>query len=74
VSGAHQQPHHSVTASLVYNARATDVQTVIVNGRLIMRDRQLLTLDKAQIIAKVGQNMERLARRVPSRRIQAYNP
>ncbi len=74
MSGSHQQPLHSVTASLVYNARATDVQTVIVNGRPIMRDRQLLTLDKAQIIAKVGQNMERLARRVPSRRIQAYNP
>jgi 5-methylthioadenosine/S-adenosylhomocysteine deaminase len=74
MSGSHHQPVHSVTANLVYNARAGDVQTVIVNGRTIMRDRQLLTLDKAEIIANVRRGMERLAQRVPSRRIQAYNP
>jgi hypothetical protein len=45
-----------------------------VNGRTIMHDRQLLTLDKAEIIANVRRGMERLAQRVPSRRIQAYNP
>jgi 5-methylthioadenosine/S-adenosylhomocysteine deaminase len=74
MSGAHQQPLHSITANLVYNTRAGDVQTVIVNGRIIMRDRQLLTLDKDEIIRQVGKSMERLAQRVPNRRIQVYNP
>ncbi|GAB4534858.1 MAG: amidohydrolase [Anaerolineae bacterium] len=72
--GPHLQPLHSITASLVYAVRASDVQTVIVDGRVIMRDRQLLTLDKAEIIEQVNQSMQRLARRVPGKRIQVYNP
>jgi 5-methylthioadenosine/S-adenosylhomocysteine deaminase len=74
MSGAHCQPLHSITASLVYHTRASDVQTVIVNGQIIMRDRQILTLDKARIISEVNKNMERLAQRVPEKRIQVYNP
>jgi 5-methylthioadenosine/S-adenosylhomocysteine deaminase len=74
MTGAHMQPLHSVTASLVYNVRAGDVQTVIVNGRLLMRDRQLLTLDKSSIIQNVNERMQRLAQRVQGRTIQVYNP
>jgi 5-methylthioadenosine/S-adenosylhomocysteine deaminase len=74
LSGAHLQPLHSLTASLVYNIRASDVQTVIVNGQFIMRNRQLLTLDKAEIIRQVNQSMTRLAQRIPAKRIQIYNP
>lgn len=74
MSGAHVQPLHSVTATLVYATRAGDVQTVMVDGRVIMRDRELLTVDRAEVIAQVNASMERLARRVPGRRIQVYNP
>jgi 5-methylthioadenosine/S-adenosylhomocysteine deaminase len=74
VSGPHVQPLHSITASLVYATRASDVQTVIVDGKVIMRDRKLLTLDKGEIIQQVNQAMERLAQRVPDQRIQVYNP
>ncbi|MDQ3250433.1 MAG: amidohydrolase [Chloroflexota bacterium] len=74
LSGAHHQPLHSVTASLVYNTRAGDVQTVIVNGRVLMQDRTLLTLDKVEIIKQVNKGMARLAQRVPAKRIQVYNP
>jgi 5-methylthioadenosine/S-adenosylhomocysteine deaminase len=72
--GSHYQPLHSLTASLVYNTRPSDVQTVIVDGQIIMRDRQILTLDKTQIIKEVNKNMARLAQRVPEKRIQVYNP
>ncbi len=74
MSGAHHQPLHSLTASLVYNTRAGDVQTVIVNGQVVMRDRQILTLNKAEIIQEVNKNIARLAQRVPDKRIQVYNP
>ncbi len=74
MSGVHHQPLHSKTASLVYNTRASDVETVIVNGRVLMQDRQLLTLNKAEIISQVNKNMGRLAQRIPSKRIQVYNP
>ena len=74
LDGAHHQPLHSAPASLVYAARASDVRTAIVAGRVIMRDRKLLTLDKAEIIRQVNRSLERLARRTPESRIQVYRP
>ncbi len=74
MSGTHHQPLHSMSASLVYNARAGDVQTVMVNGRLLMHNRQLLTINKEEVIQRVNENMARLAQRVPAKRIQVYNP
>lgn len=74
LSGSHYQPLHSLTASLVYNTRASDVQTVIVDGQVIMRDRRLLTLNKTEIIAEVQKSMARLTQRIPEKRIQVYNP
>ena len=74
LDGSHHQPLHSVPASLVYAARASDVRTVIVNGQVLMRDRHLLTLDKPEIIRQVNRSLERLARRTPASRIQVYRP
>jgi 5-methylthioadenosine/S-adenosylhomocysteine deaminase len=50
----HQLPRFSrdpeaVYSQLVYATKATDVRDVIVDGKLLMRDRQLLTLDEAAI-------------------------
>jgi 5-methylthioadenosine/S-adenosylhomocysteine deaminase len=74
LSGLHHQPLHSITASLVYNARASDVKTVIVDGKVIMRDRELLTLNPGELVAQVNASMNRLAQRIPAKRIQVYNP
>jgi 5-methylthioadenosine/S-adenosylhomocysteine deaminase len=74
MQGTHVQPLHNVPAALVYATRASDVQTVIVDGKVIMQDRQLLTLDKREIIEQVNRSMERLSRRVPGSRIQTYKP
>jgi 5-methylthioadenosine/S-adenosylhomocysteine deaminase len=72
LGGAHHQPLHDPAASLVYSARASDARTVICDGRLLMRDRELLTLDLERIRARVGESMARLAHRVPESRIQLY--
>lgn len=74
LSGAHHQPLHSTTASLIYNTRASDVQTVIVDGQIIMEDRKLYTINKDEVAAQVKASMVRLAERQPDRRIQVYNP
>ena len=39
-------------SQLVYAAKAHDVQHVIINGRWVMRDQVLLTLDEAQVRAE----------------------
>jgi 5-methylthioadenosine/S-adenosylhomocysteine deaminase len=41
----------STYAQLVYAAKASDVSDVMVNGRWLMRDRQLLTLNEPELIA-----------------------
>jgi 5-methylthioadenosine/S-adenosylhomocysteine deaminase len=74
LGGPHNQPPHVPAANLVYSVRASDVQTVVCDGRVLMRDRRLLTLDLEEIIARVGEGMERLSRRVPELRIQLYRP
>lgn len=74
LGGAHNQPPHDPAANLVYSTRASDVRTVICDGRIIMRDRELLTLDLDEIKARVGESMTRLSKRVPESRIQLYRP
>jgi len=72
--GAHWSPPHNLLAGLVYSARASDVDTVMVDGRVILRERRLLTLDKERVLAEVAGTMERMAQRVPEARIQHYKP
>jgi 5-methylthioadenosine/S-adenosylhomocysteine deaminase len=74
LNGPHNQPLHDPAANLVYSVRASDVRTVICDGRVLMRDRSLLTLDMTEIKARVGETMKRLSRRIPDSRIQHYQP
>jgi 5-methylthioadenosine/S-adenosylhomocysteine deaminase len=56
----HLYPRHSLVANLVHAARGSDVTHVIVDGRLIYRSGELLTLDEEKIKAEA----ERRARRM----------
>lgn len=44
-----QTPFYNVYSHLVYATKANDVRTVIINGRVVMLDRRLLTLDESVI-------------------------
>ena len=59
----HMSPEAEVISSLVYAGEASDVQTVIVDGRILMRDRTLLTLDEADVIADADAQSELLMSR-----------
>ena len=39
----------NVYSQLVYTAKGDDVRHVLIDGRLVMRDRRLLTIDEAQV-------------------------
>ena len=45
----HQTPAYNVYSHLVYATKAADVRHVVVEGRVLMRDRRLLTLDEEAI-------------------------
>jgi 5-methylthioadenosine/S-adenosylhomocysteine deaminase len=53
-AGARQTPMYDPISHLVYVARGTDVTTTIVNGRVLMRDRQVLTLNEAEVIREAN--------------------
>ena len=45
-------PMYGVASQIVYALKASDVQDVWINGRQIVRDRNVLTLDPKQVFAK----------------------
>ena len=51
INGARQTPMYDAISHLVYVIRGDDVQNTIVNGRVLMRDRKVLTLDEKAVIA-----------------------
>src|SRR5467141_1232070 len=45
-------PMYDVYSQLAYALKASDVDTVIIGGRMVMRDHKLLTLREGEILAK----------------------
>lgn len=50
---AHLSPQLNMEGTLVYAAKAADVDTVIVDGRVVVEGRRLLTLDLEAILKEV---------------------
>jgi 5-methylthioadenosine/S-adenosylhomocysteine deaminase len=59
----HMTPRAEVISTLVYAAEATDVDTVMVDGRLVMRERKLLTLDEADVVTRANAEAKELMKR-----------
>jgi 5-methylthioadenosine/S-adenosylhomocysteine deaminase len=49
----HLTPLYNEYSHLVYAASGADVDTVIINGKLVMENRQLLTIDENEVMQKV---------------------
>ncbi|MGZ6142051.1 MAG: 5'-deoxyadenosine deaminase [Myxococcales bacterium] len=65
LTGPHCQPAGpDPHATLVYCARASDVTDVLVEGRAVVRNRKLLTLDSARLAAAAPAEMRRVLRRL----------
>jgi 5-methylthioadenosine/S-adenosylhomocysteine deaminase len=51
----HAVPMYNPVSQMVYALKADDVRDVMVNGRLVVRDGQSLTLDQKQILLKAAE-------------------
>lgn len=56
----HLQPVHDIEAVLAYSANGADVDTVFINGQLVMRGRQLLTIDEEELLTQASARARRL--------------
>jgi 5-methylthioadenosine/S-adenosylhomocysteine deaminase len=53
-------PLYDPVSHLVYAAHGDDVRTVMVNGRLLMQDRKVLTLDEPAVLAEAEKFADRV--------------
>ncbi|HEY5542017.1 MAG TPA: amidohydrolase [Candidatus Binatia bacterium] len=59
----HNQPVNDIFSQIVHCAKASDVRTVMVNGEILLRDRQLKRHDENRLIAEARQaNRDLMAR------------
>ena len=60
----HSSPQENVYSQIVYSGRSTDVQTVIADGRILMKDRQLRVWDQDEVRASVRPAIQNILRRL----------
>ena len=56
-------PANDPVSALVYSAQASDVQSVVIDGQLVMRDWELLTLDEATVLQDANHERAELTKR-----------
>jgi len=64
IDSAHVQPVNDIFSQIVHCAKASDVKTVIVDGEILMRDRQFKKLDDQKIMAEARRANRDLMHRV----------
>jgi 5-methylthioadenosine/S-adenosylhomocysteine deaminase len=57
----HLQPIYNLPSQLVYSATGADVRDVIIDGKLVMENRKLLTLNEEEILRKAFEYGRRIA-------------
>ncbi|MEN3333775.1 MAG: 5-methylthioadenosine/S-adenosylhomocysteine deaminase [Blastocatellia bacterium] len=60
IESSHQWPLYNVYSQLVYATKAADVEVVMINGRLVMEDRQVGTIDAAAVRQKAREYGDRI--------------
>jgi 5-methylthioadenosine/S-adenosylhomocysteine deaminase len=64
LAALHSSPgENDPVSALVYSAQTSDVQHVIIDGQLVMNDRDLLTLDEGSVIEEAGRERVELMKR-----------
>ena len=60
IEKAHLYPHTNLISELVYSTHASDVDTVIVNGKIVVRNRKCLSMNAAEVCATAQKQIDTL--------------
>jgi 5-methylthioadenosine/S-adenosylhomocysteine deaminase len=64
LNSVHSTPHaRDLVSALVYSAQTSDVKTVIIDGWLVMKDKELLTIDELSACGDAARESEQLMKR-----------
>jgi len=58
----HLTPLYNAYSQIVYSASGADVETVIINGRIVMKNRRILTFDEQEAMRRVSAIADRVKR------------
>lgn len=61
----HLTPMYNEYSHLVYAASGADVDTVLINGQVVMRNRRLLTIDEREVMARVREIAVKIKESLP---------
>ncbi len=56
----HLYPRHDLAAHIVYAAHSSDVDTVIIDGKVVMENRRVLTIDEDEVYEEITNRAMRL--------------
>jgi len=59
----HLTPRPDIVSAVVYAAQATDVRTVVIDGQVVMRERELATVNEREVIAEANEQAKHLFQR-----------
>jgi 5-methylthioadenosine/S-adenosylhomocysteine deaminase len=59
----HSSPYSDPISAVVYSAESSDVKSVIINGELLMNDRELLTFEEDSVLKEANQERKALMER-----------
>ncbi|MBE0511532.1 amidohydrolase [Candidatus Bathyarchaeota archaeon] len=62
----HLCPLFNEISHLVYSARASDVDTVLINGKIVMENREITTIDVHKVLEMAEKTKEKLLARLES--------
>jgi 5-methylthioadenosine/S-adenosylhomocysteine deaminase len=57
-------PVHSVPSALVYNLHGSNVDTVIIDGKVVMRQKKIIVLDELTLLRECSQAAKNLMNRL----------
>jgi len=63
----HLTPLYNIYSHLVYSAGGSEVDSVIINGKLVMEKRKILTVDEKEIIDKANKFAERIRHEIENK-------
>jgi 5-methylthioadenosine/S-adenosylhomocysteine deaminase len=63
LTGIHMQPRHDVVSHIVYSASGHDVADVYVDGKALMLNRELTTIDEEKVIFEAKYSFDQLVKR-----------
>lgn len=63
LTGTHMQPTHDIVSHIVYSASRSDVVDVYVDGKALMVNRELTTIDEEKVSYEANRSFQELAQR-----------